>query len=127
MLVLSANAVVGAKGILRGESPLKKGALRCSCCNRRPRGLIPAAAAAIEKVEATTTSKRNEERRACSLALLLLLHKSSFPEAFDGHNQGDRRKLNMNEGIASKTLVILALTVLAQSAVINTSGEEEPK
>ena len=69
MLVLSANAVVGAKGILRGESPLKKGALRCSCCNRRPRGLIPAAA--IEKVEATTTSKRNEERRAllaCSLA-----------------------------------------------------------
>ena len=71
VLVLSANAVVGAKGILRGESPLKKGALRCSCCNRRPRGLIPAAAAAIEKVEATTTSKRNEERRAllaCSLA-----------------------------------------------------------
>merc|ERR1712004_276915 len=43
-----------------------------------------------------------------------------------GHNQGDRRKLNMNEGIASKTLVILALlTVLAQSAVINTSDGQE--
>merc|ERR1712141_688980 len=42
-----------------------------------------------------------------------------------GHNQGDRRKLNMNEGIVSKTLVILALTVLAQSAIINTSDGQE--
>merc|ERR1739836_47815 len=42
-----------------------------------------------------------------------------------GHNQGDRRKLNMNEGIVSKTLLILALTVLAQSAIINTSGGQE--
>merc|ERR1712012_871972 len=42
-----------------------------------------------------------------------------------GHNQGDRRKLNMNEGIVSKTLLILALTVLAQSAIINTSDGQE--
>merc|ERR1712209_405805 len=40
-------------------------------------------------------------------------------------NQGDRRKLNMNEGIVSKTLLILALTVLAQSAIINTSDGQE--
>merc|ERR1712122_423835 len=42
-----------------------------------------------------------------------------------GHNLGDRRKLNMNKGIVSKTLVILALTVLAQSAIINTSDGQE--
>merc|ERR1712095_248176 len=42
-----------------------------------------------------------------------------------GHNQGDRRKLNMNERIVSKTLLILALTVLAQSAIINTSDGQE--
>merc|ERR1712095_98143 len=42
-----------------------------------------------------------------------------------GHNQGDRRKMGMNEGIVSKTLLILALTVLAQSAIINTSDGQE--